>query len=99
MTPPECYWPPELLARALPERYGHLLSKESAQGHGVSGLYRRAGIRALQRHPAPVWYGGATSGAEGVKGDGLSWLVVMAPLGVIAFAVVVFWAVSRQGEP
>lgn len=34
MIPPKCYWPPELLARALPERYGHLLPKESAQDTG-----------------------------------------------------------------
>ena len=25
MTPIEHYWPPELLAAALPERYGHLM--------------------------------------------------------------------------
>lgn len=34
MIPPECYWPPELLAQALPERYGHLIPKESSQGTG-----------------------------------------------------------------
>ena len=34
MIPPECYWPPEMLARAMPERYGHLVPKESSQATG-----------------------------------------------------------------
>ncbi|PJI55529.1 hypothetical protein CTI14_04010 [Methylobacterium radiotolerans] len=34
MIPPEMYWPPELLARAMPERYGHLMPRESSPATG-----------------------------------------------------------------
>ncbi len=32
MTPIEHYWPPELLAAVLPERYGHLMPCKAAEG-------------------------------------------------------------------
>lgn len=33
MTPIEHYWPPEMLAQAFPEKYGHLVAKaQTVQG-------------------------------------------------------------------
>ncbi len=54
MTPIEHYWPPEMLAQAFPDRFGHLVAKpQASQGAAGMAQTRSAESRPYTVEPAP----------------------------------------------
>ena len=68
MIPLEMYWPPELLARAMPERYGHLMPKESSQTTG-SRPYTVKPVEGGCAVICPQFSGGAVIPFRGRRGS------------------------------
>lgn len=56
MTPIEHYWPPELLAQAFPERFGHLVAKP-APSQGATEVVQAASAKPRSYTVEPVMGG------------------------------------------